>query len=172
MTFRRWDPIDDAVRLLGLDNNNCPAKKDIERAFRIAAKKYHPDGKNNRHSDPNALLFRQCLEARDLLLDHFHFHNKIGCTRRGQERQRPFTRPDGSRPNYGHTSTSNNNIRKNGNLIFAKGFPFHTLHLLTTKSKVCIKAATGVLVLAMGLYDGYTRYKNKPRQISAIDVAE
>jgi len=49
-----------------------------------------------------------------------------------------------------------------GGSIFVKGFPFSTLHVLTTRSKLQLKAATMALVLGMGLYDGYTRkqYRN------------
>eukprot|EP00536_Pseudo-nitzschia_multiseries_P015138 jgi/Psemu1/291847/fgenesh1_pg.828_\ len=163
--FRRWDPVDDAVRLLGLPTTgrdrgrgrNRPSREDIERAFRTAAKKYHPD---RQHDLPDALRFRQCLEARNLLLDRFHRNGGVGQHAGGRaQRARPeYEPPQPPRARYrphGYASYTT------GDGVFAKGFPFQTLHLLTTRSKIIVKGATGILILGLGMYDGYRRHQNK-----------
>ena len=144
MSFRRWDPVTDALRVLGLSGR--PPREEIERAFRIAAKKHHPDG-NAQGASPDPARFRRCLEARNLLLDRLH-----GKHRARASHPRPSWDPP---PRTGHGKGSGNKA------FFAKGFPFQTLHVLTTRSKVAVKGATGVLVLAMGLYDGYRRHRSR-----------
>lgn len=194
MTFRRWDPIDDAIRLLNLHNNNHsnnrrgrPSKQDIEKAFRIAAIRYHPDttsnnsnsntnddDDDNNNSDPhcnsdsnpnsiNPVQFRHCLEARDLLLNHFHHVNR-GQQQRiiSTDNNYPTRRPPNYPPYY--SPYSHSNTKKKDNIIFVKGFPFRTLHMLTTRSKIYIKGATAILIVTMGLYDGYIRYQNQKQK--------
>mmetsp|Transcript_10387 Transcript_10387/g.30367 ORF Transcript_10387/g.30367 Transcript_10387/m.30367 type:complete len:157 (+) Transcript_10387:274-744(+) len=146
-SFRRWDPIGDAARVLDLPTTGRPSKEEIERAFRMAAKKYHPDRKHDR---PDALRFRRCLESRDLLLDRFHGSGRAHLARTRTRPRPPSPRPRPHGPGM-----------HGGDGVFAKGFPFQTLHLLTTRSKVVVKGATGVLILGMGLYDGYRRHQNK-----------
>lgn len=140
-------------------NGSNVTKEDIEKAFRVAAKRHHPDSA----AKANPIKFRQCLEARNLLLDHYHnvdrgrrqnrIRNSTTAASRSQQ-------PPGYHQNYyGHSFYYYfRKLRQDttGN-VFVKGFPFQTLHLLTTKSKLQIKGATMVLILTMGLYDGYTR---------------
>jgi len=151
-------------------NNNCPTKLDIERAFRIAAIRYHPDtaasSKSKSKNDDadtdhtttkQVIQFRQCLEARDLLLNHFYNVN------RGQRYQRIITTQQSDNNNNNNTRRPFNyspyyswNRKDSKNTILIKGFP-----VLTTRGKICIKGGTAILILTMGMYDGYIRNKNK-----------
>ena len=63
------------------NNKNVPSRDQIQQAFRAAAKRYHPDlqtQKTTSHSSAsNTTTFRECHEARELLLDYYIHKNKF-----------------------------------------------------------------------------------------------
>ncbi|CAB9508244.1 expressed unknown protein [Seminavis robusta] len=62
----------EAHKLLGLlPKPRGTPKQDIQQAYLVAAKKYHPDSRNNIDATPCAASFRQCHEARQVLLRYY-----------------------------------------------------------------------------------------------------
>ena len=157
MSYRPFQSIIDAKRLLEIQQDILrPSKEDIQKAFAQAARKYHPDGRHHLNAQPCAIQFRQCVQARDLLLHHYY----------GPSPSRPYTRPPPSSGNnqYHHYRYNNNTYASSSgthNDYFAKGFPFQTLRLLTLKQKLVIRGAIMVLVSAGALYDKWVRMENQ-----------
>jgi DnaJ domain len=61
-----------AHKLLGLMPQAFEMPKEsIQAAYLTAAKRYHPDSRNNTHATPCARSFRQCHEARQVLLRYY-----------------------------------------------------------------------------------------------------
>jgi DnaJ domain len=61
-----------AHKLLGLmPRASEMPKESIQAAYLTAAKRYHPDSRNNPHATPCARSFRQCHEARQVLLRYY-----------------------------------------------------------------------------------------------------
>ena len=61
-----------AHKLLGLVPRFRSIKKEeIQQAYLTSAKRYHPDSRGNANASPCAVSFRQCHEARDVLLRYY-----------------------------------------------------------------------------------------------------
>jgi curved DNA-binding protein CbpA len=60
-----------AHKLLGLFPGRSLSKEEIQKAYRSAAKQYHPDSRSA-DSTPCAVSFRQCSDAREVLIRHYY----------------------------------------------------------------------------------------------------
>ena len=164
--FQKWSSVYEARRLLGIPNDQIrpPTKEEIDNAFRNAAKKYHPDSvSSTTQVQPCAIKFRQCLQARDILLDYQSSHQPGRGGREGRQQQY------GSHPSHNkshsHYRRHHNQYQhhhhhhRNQKDYFGKGFPFQTLRLLTLKQKLMIRGSIMVVVSLGALYDRWLRMK-------------
>ena len=117
-----------ARQLLGLESTSPLTKENIQYAFVRAAKKYHPD---RRHNQPCAVKFRECHQARRLLLDHYCYNGTASAGSASinyNKKKQAWYEPTDPR---------------------AHGFPYTTLRVLTLKQNLALRGIV-MLTLAVG----------------------
>jgi DnaJ domain len=123
-----------ARQLLQLeDTGTSPLRKSqIQKAYVNAAKKYHPD---SRHGEPCAVKFRECHEAKRLLMDHYgknHSYNDLHRTGTNRSKKRPWYKPTDPR---------------------AHGFPHTTLRVLTLQQNLALRGMVMVGLIVGAICD-------------------
>lgn len=135
--------------LLGILDDRPPPSRDlIQKSFLQAAKMHHPDTVHNPNARPCSVTFRRCLEARSVLLDHYH-GMAGGCG--GDERRHPAS--------HGRHNGANNTRRR-----FGQGFPFRTLRVLSLKQNLALRGTVMVLLTIGTAYDEWGRYARRRRE--------
>lgn len=138
----------DARRILKLEEGNVPlTKNEIHAAFLRSAMQYHPDRKFaevDTAATPDATKFKECLQAKELLLAQPHVKWQ---TENSQQRWR---------------RNNQQNFRHNSNSIFANGFPTKTLRPnMSLRSNIAIRAFT-IVFLSLGVaYTEWTSLQQK-----------
>ena len=118
-----------ARKLLKLEDVSPLTKLKIQEAFVCAAKEYHPD---SRHKQPCARKFRECHEARRLLVDHYSSHTNVDFSAASDNgpSQKPWYKPSDPRDH---------------------GFPHTTLRVLTLKQNLALRGFV-MATLALGAF--------------------
>lgn len=164
--FQKWTSIYEARRLLGIPNDPIrpsPTKEEIEIAFRNSAKKYHPDSiSSTTQVQPCAIKFRQCIQARELLLEHHSSTHQRGGGGKGQQQQQQASHHSRNKNHshyhrHEHYNRYQQQRHRNQKDYFGKGFPFQTLRLLTLKQKLMIRGSIMIMISLGALYDRWLR---------------
>mmetsp|Transcript_49644 Transcript_49644/g.74922 ORF Transcript_49644/g.74922 Transcript_49644/m.74922 type:complete len:176 (+) Transcript_49644:120-647(+) len=147
--------------LLQLYQRN-PTRGEIQDAFLRAAKKYHPDKRHpsNKNvasstspsSSSSAVTFRECLEAREILLKQqkHGFHHSIRRATTGTH--------------YNSSSSSSS--------FFASGFPTKTLRVLTLKQNLALRGMVMLSLTFLAVYEEYASSSRKKGDMGNIDEEE
>ena len=144
------NPIHDARQLLQIHHirGRRPTKDEIQKAFLESANLYHPDRKHHPDAKPCPAQFRQCVQARDLLLHHYS-HSNHGYT---------------SSLYYGRSNADRTSTNRTRSRPFAHGFPFRTLQVLTLQQKLAVRGTIMMLISLGASYDVWVRRENHQRR--------
>jgi len=127
-----------------------PSRDLIQKSFLRAAKMHHPDTVHNPNARPCSVTFRRCLEARSVLLNHYHgMAGRCGAARRGNDDGHPAS-------SYRRHDRTNNSKRK-----FGQGFPFQTLRVLSLRQNLALRGTVMVLLTIGTAYDEWGRYARR-----------
>ena len=120
-----------ALHLLNFQNykGEPPSRRKIQQNFVAAAKRLHPDARHDLRAAPCAESFRQCHEARAVLLEHYHGIHRKGGTRKWKPRAEQWSAAAAAA---------------------AQGFPYNTLRILSLKQSLALRGmVAGLLIIGL-----------------------